>query len=462
MGSRGRNKTGYYTALLYSLELHYQLEKVKKGDNPLLWQPLPRNRLSQFLVWVLDSLDTLGLDAPETFGSMMQLLKQKDLAHVAAVLQALAQRQHQAADNPQVSLMDKLIGELVNNPATAAERHPQARKFAQVISQHLDQAWEVALEATAQEYLAEGRWPRAALILGGLPPSFRMLNEHIFAQIGDAALSEDYSSLPVLVFYGLVSGGVPTPPEGWGQVIDHLQAFNPSELQSLNSLSHSQAAQLRQCSREGVELLRLRERLHCESPKWRALMRALDTLSSDDLAKVTWFFQKPPGASELLRFSEESVSPEVRFLIDRWSYGLPNLLQVRRLLEKGAWQNICGFDEELIRMLERRELTYATLDLLQEWPEELWRAVGRLLNEQSDWIFTFFEDRQSLISLIEARTQAKLNLRDVFPQTFATLDKYLNASLREVLVRDVGDLETFAVIISQRIHQQLWAEVRAL
>lgn len=205
---RGRNRQGYYVALLHALELLYELERVAKGGEVWRWRPLPRYRPDQFAQWAVRVVADGGEPLRRRDG-LVSALEGGGLGNVAAVLAYVGQGKMPA---PQ--------------PATAGpggEAHPQARKVALAIRARLDPAWRRALMRIRRRH--EGALDAAALALGGLPPNLPRLIGQMrrgLIKAGSELALEDLTLLPV---YGLMTGGSHAGVVGWKRVLQALAAL---------------------------------------------------------------------------------------------------------------------------------------------------------------------------------------------------------------------------------------------
>ena len=439
MGQRGRNRDGYYIALLHVLELQYEREHELKGPDPHDWQPSPHNRPDQFLRWVLDVLKNLNFPPPRTLQELVGQLERGGLMRVARLLEYTVLSHASEDRRIDANLPLPVVLHEIDRPTRSLERHPQVRKFSKVVVQQLDSQWRVAVEHTAKEFGAIPGLPKAALLLGALPPSFAVLNDFIFARLADCELVAQHRTLTVLQFYGLVTGTLPAAPAAWRRAIDEVAEVGEEDLYLLATLSDSQVRQLRSLSKEAWCLLRARLRLHLTASQWRGLRESLihspRTVTQSTLQRLTSLLARPA---------------EVPLGAD----------DIRKLAQSFDWRVVEQFDEELVRLMARGELGSRLILRLQRWDEATWRAVHDLLVYDRDACLAFLEDRRILQELYESRTGAHLHLRDLFPRTTAWLDDYLSAILEDALLNDVGELETAAAIVSRRVQEKFWAEVK--
>ena len=110
-------------------------------------------------------------------------------------------------------------------------------------------------------------------------------------------------------------------------------------------------------------------------------------------------------------------------------------------------------DEELRRMIARKKLSGTLVSTLRGWDEALWREA-RALNALP-WATLYLEDRRSLQDLFDGRTAAKLNLRDVFPETVAWLDEKLSAQVESALYQETGGVAPAAHAYSCHLRKRL-------
>ena len=101
----------------------------------------------------------------------------------------------------------------------------------------------------------------------------------------------------------------------------------------------------------------------------------------------------------------------------------------------------------------RKELTKTLVKALKNWDEALWREA-RALNALP-WTALYLEDRRSLQELFDGRTAAKLNLRDVFPETVAWLDEKLKAHIDNALYQETGVVAPAAHAYSCHLRKRL-------
>ena len=99
-------------------------------------------------------------------------------------------------------------------------------------------------------------------------------------------------------------------------------------------------------------------------------------------------------------------------------------------------------DEELRRLMARKELG-GLAKALRNGDDAPWREARALLTE-APWATLYLEDRRTLQELFSGRTAAKLNLRDVFPQTTAWLDEGLKRHIESALYEEAGEVRAAA------------------
>lgn len=317
MGTRGPNRRGYYLALLFTLELHYERERRLKGDDPAAWLPAPRNRPDHFCEWTLDAVSTLNAALPRTFAELLSALDALRLPHIAQVLEVAIRRQTGLRSAVADELELEALLALVGDGGRPSERHPQARKFAQAVSASLDRSWRRALNATAREFASMEGLPSMALLLGGLPPSFHTLDAHIFGRLRDHELVREHGTLTVVQFYGLVGGALPPPPPSWQALIDTLAACERGELERLAGLSSGQRLKLRSlgaaAADDDPELARWLQRGEISRRLLRELQRMSDAswISLDDLFRSgqhAWALAYLDDRSTLERLYRERTS----------------------------------------------------------------------------------------------------------------------------------------------------------
>ncbi len=110
-------------------------------------------------------------------------------------------------------------------------------------------------------------------------------------------------------------------------------------------------------------------------------------------------------------------------------------------------------DEELRRMIARKELSGTLVGALRGWDEALWREARAFT--ALPWATLYLEDRRSLQDLFNGRTAAKLNLRDVFPETVAWLDEKLSAQVESALYQETGGVAPAAHAYSCHLRKRL-------
>lgn len=437
MGSRGRNRRGYYVTLLYALDLQYEWERRLKGEDESLWHPSPRNRPDHFARWALDVLTTIGSNQPRTLDELTEELEQQHLSHVARMLRfSVVQHETVRSQAPRAAITKLPLTDLMavlGFGAEPAERHPQARKFAQVVSRHLDVRWRQALERIVEEYGGGELVPSTAFLLGGLPPSYGVLNDMIFMRLADTDLASERDGLTVLQFYGLVTGTLPPAEQRWQEALDRLNGLTGDELEMLSTLTDRQVEQLRALPELGWHLAQLRGRTNLSVMGWRSLGAALRAHEAVEHANA--------------------VAVRVRGVLER----LGERLTVMETASSPAWEAVGELDEEVLRWITRGELSYSLYAQLHAWDQAGWEDVRELLRHEGAWAVAYLEDRSLLEAMFRARTRARLNLRDLFPATIDWLDHWLQRHMEEALVQDVGELDTFAALVSRRVQESFWA-----
>jgi hypothetical protein len=437
VGRRGRNRKGLYVALLFILELQYESERRIKGDTPAQWHPSPRNRPNHFCFWVMDALSSLNGPEPKCFGELLDELEHQRLPHVATMLDYTVSRRFGGNGEPPVRELDMdVILEGLGSAGLVNERHPQARKFARVVSDHLDVRWRDAVAATAPEFDEVEGLPKMAFLLGALPPSFHILNQRIFACLDDAELIREHRMLTVLQFYGLVTGTLPPAPPSWSPALRELAEMSHQQVELLANLSGPQASEVRRLGDPGWCLAMLRRRLRLSPRQWSTLGTDLRTGADSGV---------------ILR---RGVASRIEALIDQGQ--LEPWQALRKLAQSEYWESVGHLDEEVIRMIARGELTRSLADRVAGWSDPIWHEISELLSRHRDWAVAYLEDCRTLEELFASRTGARLNLRDLFPKTSAWLDAFLSEHMEDALMGDVGELETLAGPVSRLIRERMW------
>ena len=114
-------------------------------------------------------------------------------------------------------------------------------------------------------------------------------------------------------------------------------------------------------------------------------------------------------------------------------------------------------DEEVLRMIERRDLTPEIVQRIQSWNGKLWQQTRLLLKEHWVWVSAYLEDRRTLTTLMEHRSAAQVKLREIFPETIAWLDQQVATHFEEVLFTNADDVVTPATLYSDVIQRRLVA-----
>ncbi len=206
---RGRNRQGYYLALLYALERLYALEAARKGEKPDRWRPLPRYRPDQFAQWAYRVVATEREEPPpRDVSELCEALSAVGLARMALVLAHVTRGHPVALEPPRLE--------------PGHEAHPQARKVALAIRARLDPAWWRALVKVARRQRREGTLDAAALALGGLPPKLPRLVAQVRRGLHEASPGLVLEDLTLLQAYGLMTGGSHAGVIGWGRVLRSL------------------------------------------------------------------------------------------------------------------------------------------------------------------------------------------------------------------------------------------------
>ena len=160
----------------------------------------------------------------------------------------------------------------------------------------------------------------------------------------------------------------------------------------------------------------------------------------------------PPAPFERALGALGSLSPEDVTLLGSLSEA--QALQVRGLPSKvsaGDGASRCvkhelldePLDEELRRLIVRKELSGTLVKALRGFDDALWREARALLTE-APWATLYLEDRRTLQELFNGRTAAKLNLRDAFPRTTAWLDERLERHIESALYEETGEVRAAA------------------
>lgn len=431
MSARGLYKKGYYLTLLHSLELYYGLESARVGPEPERWQPLPRRRADQFLRFVVDTLAEVE-KLPEGYADFVELLAASRLSRVATALDFVVRRKLKSPRKLE-GVLKRLSG---GKPPSTQELYPQARKLGQFLRQHLDPLWKEALLATSRE-----GWPRVSVILGGLPPGF----SRTYSQVTRALAAQQVDALSVAQFYGLATGGLEAPPQ-WQPVLDKVADLPADALSLIKNLSEAQLEQLATLEPAAVKLVIQFRSLRRATPHWRTLVTEL---------------------SGLANASDETLATTVTSWQRRYSVNIRQPGEVLRLIRPTTWQVVEGLDEELIRMIDRRELTLALVKQLQDAPlqdnqaqetgqtADLLPRMRRVLRDDWVWLSAFSEDRAQLARLARLRTPAQARLRDLFPQTVSWLDAQFLTHRQELLLRDLYDVSEYAGLYAAQVVRTL-------
>ncbi|MDQ3398250.1 MAG: hypothetical protein M3511_10870, partial [Deinococcota bacterium] len=306
--------------------------------------------------------------------------------------------------------------------------------------------------------------PRAAVVLGGLPPGFAALASQILSALADSDPCDEPADLTVFQFYCLVTGALPRAPEPWAGALEQLADLTAEDLQLVRSLSSVQVERLCTLSEGAFSLISLRRTLRCSVAQWQALVDAIAAMPDDDFVRIVAFLEaenKPNSASlhQVVRKLPSSLQSVLRPIIEvkgSCQFRLDLVKKVRGLTERGAWVLARGFDEELARMIMREVLDYPLLRRFQAWDVPLWRCIRSLLAEHSAWVTTYLEDKRLIKELFASRTHAKLDLRDVFPKTTAWLDEQLWDNFEEMLYEEVAGFYPQAAAFSSSVRRQLF------
>jgi hypothetical protein len=431
VGMRGRNRAGLYVALMYALDLHFELECSARGSEPDRWQPRPRKRPDHFCFWALDTLETLGVPAPPTFPELLVALKRMRLPSIARMLDYTMTQWSRDSGEPVATLYARAQSAASTEGDRSSERHPQVRKFAKQVCGDLDAAWLEAIELVEAEFAGAGDLPRTAFLLGALPPGFSILNRHVFGHLGDVELVLEHSQLTAFQFYGLVVGSPPPAPARWARALDVLAPFDGEEIAHLASLSARQLRSLQAMGAKGKRLLDLR----------RSLGRTMDWMELGEALRQ-WLEDGPDP-------KDRAAPPEIVTRAAARAGLKPQDLAA--LSEPAAWQAAARPDDELLRLLDGGSVGHRACVRIGSWPADVPQMVADLFESDRALAVAFLEDRRILDELFTARTSARLSVRDLFPKTIERLDAYLLEDLAAALIHDVGDLESVASVVSHRI-----------
>ena len=438
MAKRGIYKKGYYLALIYALNEHYALESLRCGADPAAWRPLPRRRADQFLNLILDSLSEVGVVLPSHYTALMSVLEREKLPFVKQVLDfcvtwqvtKLARQRQLAFDLTRASLAD--LRAFTHLPVATTETHPQVRKLVQSVTPGLDALW---LEALLKLEACPRRWPRVSVILGGLPPSFEVVHRQVSSGLAVSSYAEAGRELNVMQFYSLATGAVPDPVGSWRNVPEQLARLSEAEVYLLKSLSRRQAGHLSGLSREAFLLVLSLRSIRRATRTWREVV-------------------------EKLRGPWPSRSLEARRQLNHWkvAYNLDiqQLEVLRKLLRADAWQQVKAFDEELIRLIDKGELSLELFMRLKSWDQPTWLRVLRVLQNDWLWITSYLEDSRALAHFEGLRSPARLELGSLFPKTVTWLNGLVRSNLEAVLARELEPVTEYALEYSDLVKDQLY------
>ena len=432
MAKRGTYKKGYYIVLLYALDLFYRLESQKRPD-PNYWQPLPRKRVDQFLKLIMDSLSELGADLPELYSDFLKLLEQAQLGYLAKGLNFVVKRKlSQSKGKSLEQLRLEEVVKKLTEAYTFAETHPQVRKLSQFLRDHLDPLWKETIMTLAQEE-ASAQWDRASIILGSLPPHFTHNYKQIMWAQAEGEDKENY--LSAVQFYGLATGSLPQLSKRLQPVMEAIVALPAGADSLIKNLSNQQVAQLKSLDQAAIKLVILLRSLRKATPQWRTLVTEMSQASR--------------------ALPTESLS-----VIEAWQrrYGvnIKQLGEVAQLVHHDAWTVVEALDEELIRMIDRRELTLALVKTTQTWDEAFWANIRTVLKNEWLWLNAFRDAQLQFSTLASQRTPAQLRLRDLFPQTVAWLDEQFREHYQELLLRDLDEVAQEANRYALRVEKKLF------
>ncbi|HEX7023062.1 MAG TPA: hypothetical protein VF171_09410 [Trueperaceae bacterium] len=155
------------------------------------------------------------------------------------------------------------------------------------------------------------------------------------------------------------------------------------------------------------------------APAWRPAVEELRHLNMDDLA--------------LLR----SLSPT----------------ELRALQHPGVEL----LDAERLIPLRRLGLGPQLLERLRHWDDAIWAKAKRLLTDYWKAIDALLEEGRALEEVVKLQPVARLDLRDVFPQTVAWLDGVYLQHYDEIHFRPVEEVADEAKAFSRRVLEELFA-----
>ena len=468
---RGRHREGYYLALLHVLELAYELQEAADGG-PQGWQPVPRNRPDQFVMWARSSLRTLGLPAPKSLRELVRQLEGHDLKRVAQVLVWTVERQlawdtTQSEASQRERMWQEPLEQLVKDLGRsdgAAEAHPQVRKVSQVMQAQLDEAWCDALEATV---LGTGDLSSAAVLLGGVPPGFIRLFDAILGTMLETGTINHREDASVLQCYALITGNLPELPPVWQEALEVLASFEPTVLWRLRGLSTLQHQQLMNLPDEALELVAVMQQLtNKSSSPPEQLVAHVARLSPEALEQVIRGLDVKRTLSGRrvkalpVGLEDEDATQDVLFLQTHWPSSGIDLTKVHALTQIGAWEVVRRLDVELLRLLYRQEITAAVILRLQGLRPEVREAVLHLLEQYWEFASDYLEDMRVVRTWLSGRSPAMLNLREVFPQTIAWLDAFFRRHYEDVVLVLTEDVTEEAQAFTRRVLERL-REVRS-
>ena len=441
MGKRGKHRDGYHLALLYALELHYRVERRRKGNYPSEWQPLPRKRPEQFHRWVFDSLAKLGLGMPKDGKPWFALLEARGLGSVACALE------HALRSNRLDALTNAPYG--ARNPAAAggdaSDKHPQVRKLAKALARSLDSTWRETV-TRAQQQLA-GQLSESAFMLGCLPPGLRAICDQVLARVDELKALGGYEHLTAAQFYALATGRMPSPDRPWDQAVEYLSRFGDDELALLRTLSESQLRLLRALGDAAEPLLALA--LDTYNPvQWHAIASAFCSLPEYDFQLAVEYLHKLEAmtAHERERYvvsefkSLRAGNVTVKFLVSHAAKTSTRFIRLLRTTDQQAWRRLQRIDAELAVMVARKQVPKRFRRQLGGLNDELLHAALTPLDDSTGWIDAYLEDGRIVRNLLAKRTTAQLDLCELFPQSIALLDDYFRQHMEEILLEEAGEV----------------------
>lgn len=443
MAKRGIYKQGNYLALLYALDTHYQLEALRKGERPAHWQPQPRNQVEQFLSLITASLGATGVRIPKSYTAFLELLKTENLAYVAKMLAYILERRlDKLALKGELRLdLDRVSVETLRTrlhiPSVTTEQHPQARKLKQTIIQNLDGLWWQTVRELEREQRA--KWPSVSIILGSVPPDFRLVHAQVSKGLAASGHAELFSELSVTQFYSFTTGTFPKPKKIWEPSIKQLHALGEDDIALLKGLSKRQAKQLSTLSRQAFYLVLALRSIRQATSAWRGVIEKIYHLENNHAAKR---------------------------LLARWKrvykLDIRQLEAIRDLLDPQTWQQVKALDEELIFLIDRGDINLSLFFRLQTWNKKTWSAIQATLKEDWIWVTSYLEDERMAQANASLRTPARLDLNTLYPKSVAWLSGLAQRNLESLLVRDLETVVDYARDYAQLANARLRQAVNVL